>query len=56
MYPEIIHRYDKEIQVFGQPCPLFVPLVEEGWLKDDVTVEVARRYVTPSFGTRGLIP
>ena len=47
LYPEIIHRYDKEIQVFGQPCPLFVPLVEEGWLKDDVTVEVARRYVTP---------
>ena len=29
LYPEIIHRYDKEIQVFGQPCPLFVPLVEE---------------------------
>ena len=47
LYPEIIHSYDKEIQVFGQPCPLFVPLVEEGWLKDDVTVEVARRYVTP---------
>ena len=45
LYPEIIHRYDKEIQVFGQPCPLFVPLVEEGWLKDSVTFEVAGRYL-----------
>ena len=43
--------------MFGQPCPLFVPLVEEGWLKDDVTVEVARRYVTPLLeqGTDTLI-
>ena len=47
LYPEIIHSYDPEIQVIGQPCPLFVPLVEEGWLKDDVTVEVARRYLEP---------
>ena len=51
MYPEIIHSYDKEIQVFGQPCPLFVPLVEEGWLKDDVTVEVGTTVMlTPAFG------
>lgn len=25
--------------------PSFVPLVEEGWLKDPVTEEVARRYL-----------
>ena len=29
----------------GKACPLFVPLVEEGWLKDPVTVEVAQRYL-----------
>ena len=29
----------------GKACPLFVPLVEEGWLKDPVTVEVAERYL-----------
>ena len=29
----------------GKACPLFVPLVEEGWLKDPVTVEVAARYL-----------
>ena len=36
-----------EIQVSGQPCPLFVPLVEEGWLKDEITMAVARRYLEP---------
>ena len=34
-------------QVLGKPCPLFVPLVEEGWLKDPVTIEVANRYLEP---------
>ncbi len=28
-----------------KPCPLFVPLVEEGWTKDPITEEVARRYL-----------
>ena len=33
------------MSVYGQPCPLFVPLVEEGWTKDPVTEVVARRYL-----------
>ena len=37
--------HDPEITVYGKACPLFVPLVEEGWLKDPVTEEVARRYL-----------
>ena len=45
MYRQLIQAYDPKIQVFGRPCPLFVPLVEEGWLKDPVTEEVARRYL-----------
>ena len=36
---------DPGITVFGKACPLFVPLVEEGWLHDPVTVEVASRYL-----------
>ena len=31
-------------EVLTKACPLFVPLVEEGWWKDPVTEEVARRY------------
>ncbi|SEP96937.1 glutamate racemase [Lachnospiraceae bacterium RM5] len=45
MYTDVIRSYDKDIKVFGKACPLFVPLVEEGWTKDPVTYEVARRYL-----------
>ena len=45
MYDKLITEQDPEITVFGKACPLFVPLVEEGWLKDPVTEEVARRYL-----------
>ncbi len=45
MYDRFIRAQDPEISVYGKACPLFVPLVEEGWLKDPVTEEVARRYL-----------
>lgn len=47
LYRTIIQQEDPEIQVIGQACPLFVPLVEEGWLRDPVTIEVAKRYLQP---------
>lgn len=47
LYKTIIQKEDPKIQVIGQACPLFVPLVEEGWLKDPVTIEVAKRYLEP---------
>ncbi len=36
-----------EVRVVGHACPLFVPLVEEGWTGDDdaIAAEVARRYL-----------
>ena len=45
MYPQLIKEYRPDVTVFGKACPLFCPLVEEGWLKDPVTEEVARRYL-----------
>lgn len=45
LYPELIRSADPEITVFGKACPLFVSLVEEGWTKDPITYEVARRYL-----------
>lgn len=47
LYTEVIRSHNPRAQVLGKPCPLFVPLVEEGWLKDPVTVEVANRYLEP---------
>jgi glutamate racemase len=44
-YLEAIQHMDPAIKVFSTACPLFVPLVEEGWLTEDVTYEVARRYL-----------
>jgi glutamate racemase len=39
---------DPSIQVTATPCPLFVPLVESGWIADDdeVAVPMVRRYLT----------
>jgi glutamate racemase len=45
LYPELIREKDPRIEVFGKACPLFVPLVEEGWVKDPITLEVAKRYL-----------
>ena len=46
--------YEKEIKkllpdavVFSQACPLFVPLIEEGWTDEDATRLIADRYLTP---------
>lgn len=46
IYSEVIHEYDREAIVLGKACPLFVSLVEEGWLHDTVTDEVAYRYLS----------
>ncbi|HEX3157781.1 MAG TPA: glutamate racemase [Gemmatimonadaceae bacterium] len=34
-------------EVIARPCPLFVPLVEEGWLTHDATRLVATEYLAP---------
>ena len=45
IHAEVLKKIDPEITVIGKPCPLVVPLVEEGWTHDPVTVEVASRYL-----------
>ncbi len=56
-YPKAINQYDPEIRVFSQPCPLFVPLVEEGWLDHQVTRLTAEEYLRPvvAFGIDTLV-
>ena len=44
-YTKAIREINSNIETFGQSCPLFVPLVEEGWIDDDVTFTVAERYL-----------
>ena len=45
LYRKLIQKIDPDISVVGKACPLFVPLVEEGWRKDPITEMVARRYL-----------
>jgi len=46
-YEEAIHEYNQEVQVKSAACPLFVPLVEEGWFDRKITVDVVREYIKP---------
>lgn len=46
-YQRAITELDPDIKVVAAHCPLFVPLVEEGWLLDPITQKVAFRYLKP---------
>jgi glutamate racemase len=48
--------YEREIQkqdsqspvfVYAQACPLFVPLIEEGWEEHDIARRIAQEYLAP---------
>ena len=44
-YAKTIKNFNHTAKVLSQPCPLFVPLVEEGWLNNKVTLNVASLYL-----------
>ena len=44
---ELRKRYGNELEILTKPCPLFVPLVEEGILDGPVAEEVIRHYLDP---------
>ncbi len=46
-YARAIHEYDADMRIYSQACPLFVPLVEEGWLEHEVTRLTAQEYLRP---------
>ncbi|MDF1536160.1 MAG: glutamate racemase [bacterium] len=46
-YQKAIADLDPAVSVIATPCPLFVPLVEEGWFTDPITQDVAIRYLEP---------
>ncbi|HOJ50979.1 MAG TPA: glutamate racemase [Syntrophales bacterium] len=46
-YARKINEYAPSARVVSQACPLFVPLVEEGWLDHPVTLMTAQEYLRP---------
>ena len=45
VYNDAIHAIRPNVSVIGKACPLFVPLVEEGWIHDKITDEIILRYL-----------
>lgn len=56
-YEAGLKALDPKLKVYSQACPLFVPLVEEGWLDGKVVEKIAKTYLQPiqSFGVDTLI-
>jgi len=44
-YTNVIKALDERIEIYGIPCPLFVPLVEEGWTEGNIATLVAKEYL-----------
>jgi glutamate racemase len=44
-YQRALLALAQDLEVRAQPCPLFVPLAEEGWVEGDVPRLVAERYL-----------
>lgn len=49
-YGRAIRRLDPAVEVRSRACPLFVPLVEEGWHDDPISEQIAERYLAPLLG------
>lgn len=46
-YPTLLKKENPHLEVYTRACPLFVPLVEEGWSTHHVTKEVIKEYLMP---------
>jgi glutamate racemase len=42
-----LRTLDADVQISSRACPLLVPLIEEGWLEDQLTDRVIARYLEP---------
>ncbi|MEE9251926.1 MAG: glutamate racemase [Thermodesulfobacteriota bacterium] len=50
-YKKAVHEIDPEITVYSTPCPLFVPLADEGLNNNDIARLAAQRYLAPLKGS-----
>ncbi len=47
IYERLLRERDPEVRVYGNACPLLVPLVEEGWLKKPETRRIVKKCLLP---------
>jgi len=48
-------KSNSKLKVYSKACPLFVPLVEEGWIEKKITQEVAEEYLKGFKNVEALI-
>jgi glutamate racemase len=46
-YEKTLRGLDPNVRVTSRACPLLVPLIEEGWLDDELTDRIIARYLEP---------
>src|SRR5205085_4190232 len=46
-YERALRSLDAQVRVTARPCPLLVPLIEEGWLENPITDEIVLQYLAP---------
>ncbi|HEY2986934.1 MAG TPA: glutamate racemase, partial [Candidatus Binatia bacterium] len=44
-YSRALKQIDPKVEVYSRACPLFVPLVEEGWLDNEVVEKTVESYL-----------
>jgi len=51
-YTSALRKLDPDIRVYSKACPLFVPLVEEGWHKGKIARQIAATYLNELLSRR----
>ena len=47
VYEQELNKLRNGLRIYGQPCPLLVPLVEEGWVGKPETNMILKKYLRP---------
>ena len=45
IYTKTIKNINEKVNVFSQACPMFVPLIEEGWINKDIAKDIVKEYL-----------
>jgi glutamate racemase len=46
-YERALRSLNPDVRVTARPCPLLVPLIEEGWIENPVTDQIIMQYLEP---------
>lgn len=47
VYEKAINKLDASAEIISKACPMFVPLVEEGWWENDIAFRIVEEYLAP---------